>query len=82
MNDNGNTDSRARIHVPNKIDVNAIRTRLDMTQEELARRFGLSINTPRHWKQGSRQPKGPTHVHLLVLERASKAVQIALRTVA
>jgi putative transcriptional regulator len=77
----GNADSRAyRIHVPRKIDVKAIRTRLDMTQEEFAGRFGFSVNTLRHWEQGSRQPEGPTRAYLLVIERAPKAVQKALQT--
>lgn len=57
----GKADERGyRIHVPERIDVKAIRTRLDMTQEEFAGRFGFSVNTLRHWEQGSRQPEGPT----------------------
>jgi putative transcriptional regulator len=70
-----------RVHVPEKIDVKAIRTRLDMTQEEFAGRFGFSVNTLRHWEQGSRQPEGPTRAYLLVIERAPKAVQKALQAV-
>jgi putative transcriptional regulator len=76
----GKADERGyRIHVPEKIDVKAIRTRLNMTQEEFAGRFGFSVNTLRHWEQGSRQPEGPTRAYLLVIERAPKAVQKALR---
>jgi putative transcriptional regulator len=70
-----------RVHVPEKIDVKAIRTALDMTQEEFAGRFGFSVNTLRHWEQGSRQPEGPTRAYLLVIERAPKAVQKALQAV-
>jgi putative transcriptional regulator len=72
--------SAYRTHVPEKIDVKAIRTRLDMTQEEFAGRFGFSVNTLRHWEQGSRQPEGPPRAYLLVIERAPKAVQKALQT--
>src|ERR1044072_3806930 len=76
----GKADKSAfRIHVPKKIDVKAIRTRLDMTQEEFAARFGFSVNTLRHWEQGSRQPEGPTRAYLLVIERAPKVVQKALK---
>jgi putative transcriptional regulator len=76
----GKADERAyRIHVPQKIDVKAIRKRLDMTQEEFAGRFGFSVNTLRHWEQGSRRPEGPTRAYLLVIERAPKAVQKALQ---
>lgn len=68
-----------RIHVPERIDVRAIRMRLKMTQEEFAGRFGFSVNTLRHWEQGSRQPEGPTRAYLLVIDRAPKAVQKALQ---
>ncbi len=74
-------ESVYRVRVPVKIDVKAIRTSLDMTQEEFAGRFGFSVNTLRHWEQGSRQPEGPTRAYLLVIERAPKAVQKALQAV-
>lgn len=70
--------STYRVHVPEKIDVKAIRAKLDMTQEEFAGRFGFSVSTLRHWEQGSRQPEGPTRAYLLVIDRAPKAVQKAL----
>ena len=68
-----------RVHVPEKIDVKAIRTKLEMTQEQFAGHFGFSVNTLRHWEQGSRQPEGPTRAYLLVIDRAPKAVQKALQ---
>ena len=68
-----------RVHVPEAIDVKAIRTKLAMTQEEFAGRFGFSVNTLRHWEQGLRQPEGPTRAYLLVIDRAPKAVQKALQ---
>jgi putative transcriptional regulator len=67
------------VHVPHNIDVRAIRTKLKMTQEEFAGQFGFSVNTLRHWEQGKRQPEGPTRAYLLVIERAPKAVQKALK---
>lgn len=76
----GKADERPyRIHVPKTIDVRAIRTRLDMTQEEFAGRLGFSVNTLRHWEQGSRQPEGPTRAYPVVIERAPKAVQKTLQ---
>jgi putative transcriptional regulator len=69
-----------RVHLPAHIDVKAIRTKLDMTQEEFAGHFGFSVNTLRHWEQGSRQPEGPTRAYLLVIDRAPQTVQEALRT--
>ena len=67
------------VHVPETVDVKAIRAKLGMTQEEFAGRFGFNVNTLRHWEQGMRQPEGPARAYLLVIERAPKAVQKALQ---
>ena len=66
------------VHIPERIDVRAIRTKLGMTQEQFAGRFGFSVNTLRHWEQGRRQPEGPTRAYLLVIDRAPEAVMNAL----
>ena len=71
--------SRYIVHIPDHIDVQAIRKKLGMTQEQFAARFGFSVNTLRHWEQGKRQPEGPTRAYLLVIDRAPEAVQNALR---
>lgn len=68
-----------RVHVPAHVDVKAIRTKLGMTQQAFAARFGFSINTLRHWEQGKRQPEGPTRAYLLVIDRAPRTVEKALR---
>ena len=72
----GRVSKRAyRAHVPVRIDVKKIRTRLGLTQQVFAARFGFSINTLRHWEQGKRVPEGPTRANLLVIARAPEAVQ-------
>lgn len=71
--------SKYRVHVPREIDVRAIRHKLGMTQEKFASEFGFSVNTLRHWEHGKRVPEGPTRAYLLVIDRAPKAVQKALR---
>jgi putative transcriptional regulator len=71
--------SQFRVHIPEAVDVKAIRTKLDMTQETFAERFGFSINTLRHWEQGRRVPEGPTRAYLLVIDRDPGAVERALR---
>lgn len=71
--------SQYRVHVPKEIAVRAIRLKLKMTQQEFAGVFGFSINTLRHWEQGKRIPEGPTRAYLLVIDRAPKTVQKALR---
>ncbi|MBM3778604.1 MAG: helix-turn-helix domain-containing protein [Acidimicrobiia bacterium] len=68
-----------RVHVPEHVNVKAIRTKLGLTQQAFAARYGFSINTLRHWEQGTRQPEGPTRAYLLVIERAPRAVERALR---
>src|SRR5262245_24066488 len=68
-----------RVHVPEHVNVRAIRAKLGMTQQEFAASFGFSVNTLRHWEQGKRQPEGPTRAYLRVIERAPRAVQKALR---
>ena len=71
----GKADANAyRVHVPERIDVKAIRTKLDMTQEEFAGRFGFSVNTLRHWEQGLRSPRGAARVLLQVVEHNPQAV--------
>jgi putative transcriptional regulator len=74
--------TRYGVHIPEDVDVKAIRTKLGMTQEEFAGRFGFSVNTLRHWEQGRRVPEGPTRAYLLVIDRDPKAVQRALRKAA
>ncbi len=71
--------SRYRVHVPERIDVRAIRRKLGMTQEEFSGKFGFSVNTLRHWEQGKRRPEGATRAYLLVIARAPRTVQKALR---
>ena len=69
---------RFKVHVPDDIDVRAIRTRLKMTQEEFSARFGFSVNTLRHWEQGKRQPEGSARAYLTVISKDPKSVQKAL----
>lgn len=68
-----------RVHVPEQMDVKAIRAKLGLTQHAFAARFGFSVNTLRHWEHGTRQPEGPTRAYLLVIDRAPDAVRKALR---
>ncbi len=70
------------VHIPDEIDVKAIRAKLGMTQEEFAGRFGFSIKTLRHWEQKQRVPEGPARAYLLVIDRDPRAVQRALRKAA
>lgn len=71
-------DPAFQTHIPDTVDVRAIRRRLCLTQEEFAGRFGFSVNTLRHWEQGSRRPEGPARAYLMVIDRAPEVVEAAL----
>lgn len=70
-----------RVHVPERIDVKAIRTKLGLSQDEFAARFGISLHTLRKWEQHGRQPEGPARAYLMVIDRNPQAVEEALRAV-
>ena len=69
-----------RLHVPERINVKSIRTKLGLTQVEFCHRFGLSLDTVRKWEQRGRQPEGPARAYLKVIANDPTAVMKALRT--
>jgi putative transcriptional regulator len=66
--------STAIVHLPQPIDVKAIRKQVGMTQMEFAAAFGISVSTLRHWERGDRMPQGPARVLLRVVAIAPHAV--------
>jgi putative transcriptional regulator len=67
------------VHIPATVDVKVIRAKLGMSQQESAGRFGFSVNTLRHWEQGTRVPEGSARAYLLVIARSPDEVEAALR---
>lgn len=67
-----------RVHIPEDIDVRAIRARANMSQAEFARCFGVSVRTVQDWEQGRRVPSGPARAFLAVIAREPEAVRRAL----
>ncbi len=65
-------------HVPDKIDVVAIRRRLGLSQGEFAAQFGFKLDAVQNWEQGRRRPDGAARAFLRVIEREPEAVQRAL----
>jgi putative transcriptional regulator len=63
---------------PSAIDVQALRKRIGLTQEEFAAKFSVSLGTLRHWERGDRKPHGPALVLLRVIDKEGKAVMRAL----
>jgi putative transcriptional regulator len=77
---NGTADRSAyRVTIPCRVNVRAIRKKMGMTQQAFAAFFGFSMNTLRHWEKGKRVPDGAARAYLLVIQRAPRAVQKALR---
>ena len=70
-----------RLHVPAKIDVGAMRRKLGMTQEEFARRYGLTLARVRDWEQNRSTPDSAARAYLKVIEKEPEAVERALATV-
>ena len=66
------------VHVPEDIDVKAIRERISLSQTEFAKLFGLSKRTLEHWEHGRRVPSGPARAFLTVIAREPEAVRRAL----
>ena len=66
--------ARAR-RVPN---VQAIRARLGMTQEQFARAYEISLHSIRDWEQGRSRPDSSAQTLLRVIERRPDMVREAL----
>lgn len=75
----GRADPAAfRVHVPESINVRAIRKRLGLSQVEFAARFGFALGTLRDWEQNRCAPEPTSRAFLLVIDREPEAVQRAL----
>ena len=46
----------ARVHVPEAVNVKAIRRKLGMTQAQFCAAFGFDVRALREWEQGRRRP--------------------------
>lgn len=68
-----------RVYQPKQIKVKVLRSRLAMTQEQFAARFGFSVATLRHWERGDRSPQGAALVLLNVIDKNPAAVLTALQ---
>jgi putative transcriptional regulator len=65
-------------HVPEEVDVKAIRQSLGLTQPEFSLRFGFDVRAVQNWEQKRRQPDRAARVLLKVIAREPEAVQRAL----
>ena len=67
-----------KAHVPQDVDVKAIRNRLGMTQARFSDTFGFSLDAINHWEGGRRTPEAPARTLLTVIDRNPAAVLTAL----
>jgi putative transcriptional regulator len=66
------------LHVPETVDVKAVRARTGLSQEGFALRYGFTPAAVRDWEQNRRRPEQAARVLLLVIDREPKAVDRAL----
>lgn len=71
-----------KAHVPQDVDVKAIRNRLGMTQAKFSDTFGFSLDTIKHWEGGRRTPEAPARTLLTVIDKNPAAVLTALNPAA
>jgi putative transcriptional regulator len=71
------TDS-FRMHIPESVDVKALRNRLGLTQAEFSARYGFTLGRLRDWEQRRTAPAASDRVLLTVLDREPEAVRRAL----
>jgi putative transcriptional regulator len=75
----GSADAaRYRVHVPETIDVRAIRSRLGLSQQAFAATYGFAVSAVRDWEQGRRQPDRSARILLKIVEKEPQAVARAL----
>ena len=67
-----------RIAVDDVEDVRSLRTRLGLSQEAFAARFGFSVDAVRQYESRRRVPSGPARTLLRVIAREPDAVIRAL----
>jgi putative transcriptional regulator len=71
-----------KAHVPDEVNVKAIRNKLGMTQARFSTVFGFSLDAIKHWEGGRRTPEAPARTLLTVIARNPKAVLTALKPAA
>ncbi len=63
-----------RVFYPEPVNVKSIRQGTNLTQDEFAAAFGISVATLRHWERGDRKPHGPALVLLNLVKKAPDTV--------
>lgn len=70
--------STYRVHIPETIEVKAIRRKTKMTQKAFADRYGFAVGTLRDWEQNRYTPDKTARALLRVIDKEPEAVERAL----
>jgi putative transcriptional regulator len=68
----------AVVHVPETVDVKAVRRKVGMTQRQFASAFGFGYDAVRDWEMRRRRPERTARVLLAVIDHEPEAVTRAL----
>ena len=66
------------LHIPESVDVKAIRKRRRMSQAAFAAKYGFSRGRIRDWEQNRSTPDTPSRLLLKVIENEPEAVERAV----
>lgn len=73
----GEDQGATRVHLPDAVDVSALRRRAGLSQGEFAHRLAVPVARVREWEQDRRLPDGPARILLMLLEeRPDLAAQV------
>ncbi len=76
---NGTADmSRYKVHIPEDLDVKAIREATGLTQETFAMRYGFNLGRLRDLEQKRTRPDSVVRAYLMVIQKNPNAVKDAL----
>lgn len=56
-----------KLHVPQEMDVKAIRTKTGMTQKDFSSTFGFGLDQLKQWEQGRARPVQALRAYLLLI---------------
>ncbi len=70
--------SEYKVHIPEDLDVKAIRESTGLTQEAFALRYGFNLGRLRDLEQKRTRPDSVVRAYLLVIQRNPEAVRKAL----
>jgi putative transcriptional regulator len=70
--------SQYKVHIPEDLDVKAIREATGLTQEAFALRYGFNLGRLRDLEQKRTHPDSVVRAYLLVIQKNPEAVKKAL----